>query len=192
MVVSDDAILDGHSHGSSILALDTPRHTPEFARHHPALHVLDMSPTRASSLSTLPVRGAVGFAGLAAFAWAAAIYALGRVPLDPGFFPALILLVAAGMITRRYGIPLPGNGFASYVLGVMILAVLLRGSAFGVLVAPGAMLGGDLLLRRLPWRAAVSNAAHLSVGTALVGLGYEVVGGATGAEALGAANVWPL
>ena len=151
-----------------------------------------MSPTRASPLSTLPVRGAVGFAGLAAFAWAAAIYALGRVPLDPGFFPALILLVAAGMITRRYGIPLPGNGFASYVLGVMILAVLLRGSAFGVLVAPGAMLGGDLLLRRLRWRAAVSNAAHLCVGTALVGLGYEAVGGASGAGALGAANVWPL
>jgi hypothetical protein len=113
-----------------------------------------MSPARASSLSTLPVRGAVGFAGVAAFAWAVAIYALGRVPLDPGFFPALALLVAGGMITRRYGIPLPGNGFASYVLGVMIIAVLLRGSAFGVLVAPGAMLGGDLLLRRLPWRAA--------------------------------------
>ncbi|HXV90579.1 MAG TPA: methyl-accepting chemotaxis protein, partial [Gemmatimonadales bacterium] len=151
-----------------------------------------MSPARASSLATLPVRGAIGFAGLAAFAWAVATYTLGKVPLDPGFPSALAILIGAGMLTRRYGIPLPGNGFASYVLGVMLLAVLLRGGAFAVLVAPAAMLGGDLLLRRLPWPAAASNAAHLSAGTALVGVAYEFIGGATGAGALTAVNAGPL
>lgn len=152
-----------------------------------------MSPvTRVRSLPTLPVRGAIGLAGVAAFAWAVAAYALGRVPFDPEFPTALAALIAVGMLTRRYGIPLPGNGFASYVLGVMVLAVLLRGAAFAVLVAPAVMLGGDLLLRRLPWPAAASNAAHLSAGTALVGLAYEALGGATGAGALTATNVGPL
>ena len=151
-----------------------------------------MTTARATSLAALPVRGAIGFAGLAAFGWAVASYALGRVPLDPGFPTALALLIGAGILTRRYGIPLPGNGFASYVLGVMVLAVLLRGGAFAVLVAPAAMLGGDVLLRRLPWPAAASNAAHLSAGTALVGVAYELLGGASGAGALTAANVWPL
>jgi len=151
-----------------------------------------MSPARASSLANLPVRGAIGFAGLAAFTWAVATYALGKVPLDAGFAPTLAVLIGAGMLTRRYGIPLPGNGFASYVLGVMVFAVLLRGGAFAVLIAPAAMLGGDLLLRRLPWPAAASNAAHLSAGTALVGVAYELIGGAGGAGALTAANVGPL
>ena len=151
-----------------------------------------MSPARASSLAALPVRGAIGIAGLAAVAWAVATYVLGRVPLDPGFATALAVLIGAGVLTRRYGIPLPGNGFASYVLGVMVLAVLLRGAAFAVLVAPAAMLGGDLLLRRLPWPAAASNAAHLSAGTAIVGVAYEALGGVTGASALSAANVGPL
>jgi hypothetical protein len=139
------------------------------------------------------VRGAIGFAGLAAFGWAVATYALGKVPLDPGFPTALALLIGAGILTRRYGIPLPGNGFASYVLGVMVLAVLLRGGAFAVLVAPAAMLGGDVLLRRLPWPAAASNAAHLSAGTALSACRpMELLGGAVGAGALSAANVEPL
>jgi methyl-accepting chemotaxis protein len=151
-----------------------------------------MSPGRAAPLANLPVRGAVGLAGLAAFGWAVATYALGRAPVDSGFSPTLAVLIGAGMLTRRYGIPLPGNGFASYVLGIMILAVLVRGGAFAVLVAPVAMLGGDLLLRRLPWPTATSNAAHLSAGTALVAVAYQALGGVSGPAALSAANVGPL
>src|SRR6267143_6991520 len=102
--------------------------------------------------------------------------------------PALFVLVAA--ITRRYGIALPGNGFSSYVLGVMLLTILDRGWAFAAIVAPFAMLVGDVLLRRLPLRAALGNAAHLTAGSTFVGLMYARLSGATGAAALSADNAW--
>src|SRR2546428_13724788 len=54
------------------------------------------------------------------------------------------------------------------------------------------MILGDVFLRRLPLRAALSNAAHLTTGSALVGLGYGWVGGATGRAALTTANLLPL
>jgi methyl-accepting chemotaxis protein len=52
------------------------------------------------------------------------------------------------------------------------------------------MIVGDILLRRLPLRAALNNGAHLTVGTTLVGLMYERMGGQTGAAALTAGNLW--
>ncbi|HWC75272.1 MAG TPA: methyl-accepting chemotaxis protein, partial [Gemmatimonadales bacterium] len=51
---------------------------------------------------------------------------------------------------------------------------------------------GDLLLRRLPLRAAVVNAAHLTMGATLVGLMYARIGGTTGADALALDNLLPL
>src|SRR5207244_221289 len=94
--------------------------------------------------------------------------------------------------TRRYGIGLPGNGFSSYVLGVMAFAVLDRGWALAVVVAPLAVGAGDLLLRRLPPRAVLENAAHLTAGSAAAGLLYDWLHGAAGADALAAANFGPL
>ncbi len=140
----------------------------------------------------LAVRVIVTLAGLAAFG--AGVAALFRAGAPGGeSLPAVaVLLVAAAALSRRYGIALPGNGFSSYIVGVMLYALLDRGWPFGAVVAPFAMGVGDLVLRRLPLRAAWGNAAHLTAGSALAGLLYAQLGGATGAAALGAANLWPL
>src|SRR3989441_1322716 len=127
-----------------------------------------------------------------AFGWSLVAYGSGRVALTPGFGIATLTLVAVGALTRRYGVSLPGNGFSSYVLGTMVFAILDRGWSFAALVAPLAMIVGDVFLRRLPLRAALGNAAHLTAGSTLVGLGYTWVGGATGRAALTTANLPPL
>src|SRR5258705_3155608 len=71
----------------------------------------------------------------------------------------------------------------------MLYAILDRGWAFAAVVAQFEMLVGDIPLRRLPLRAALNNAANLTMGTTLVGLMYERAGGQTGAGALTAGNV---
>src|SRR5574341_1151314 len=173
-----------------------PRHTPDFARH-PAPH----GPTGPTGMTSAPrlrwtrslmVRGAVGL--VAAFALAAALraYATGRAPLGEAFSLTLIALTVVGALTRRYGIPLPGNGFSSYVLGVVAFAALDRGWPFAVVVAPFAMAVGDLFLRRLPLRSTLGNAAHLNAGGAILASLYDRLGGAHGAAALVAGNLGPL
>src|SRR5260370_12324447 len=92
----------------------------------------------------------------------------------------LFALVVVGALTRGSGIPLPGHGFSSYILGVIAYAVLDHGWPFGVVLAPLALAAGDLGLRRLPAATTLSNAAHLTVGTALAGLAYQRLGGAVG------------
>jgi len=74
----------------------------------------------------------------------------------------------------------------------MLYAILDRGWAFAALVAPFAMIVGDIMLRRLPLKAALNNAAHLTVGTTLVGLMYTRMGGQISATALTAGNIWPV
>jgi len=54
------------------------------------------------------------------------------------------------------------------------------------------MPAGDLLFRRLRLRAALANAGHLTLGTALVGFLYERLGGAHGTAAVAADNAVPL
>jgi len=76
------------------------------------------------------VRSLVSLGALAAVAWAATAYATGRVAAGPGFWSGLAALGAAGALTRRYGVPLPGNGFSSYILGVVALAALDSGWPF--------------------------------------------------------------
>ncbi|MGH7607120.1 MAG: hypothetical protein ACREME_07255, partial [Gemmatimonadales bacterium] len=137
------------------------------------------------------VRITVSLAALVCFGAGVAAYAAGQPEGEHLPLTAVALTLFAALI-RRYGIALPGNGFSSYVIGLMLYAILARGWAFAALVAPFAMLVGDVLLRRLPLRAALDNAAHLTVGSTLVGLLYEQVGGATGGAALTAANVGPL
>ncbi|HVH67507.1 MAG TPA: methyl-accepting chemotaxis protein [Gemmatimonadales bacterium] len=138
------------------------------------------------------VRALVALAAVAAIIAAGIAVATGRAPLGPGAGEEVVALVVAGVLARRYGVALPGNGFSSYILGVMAYAILDRGWAFGVLVAPAAILAGDVGLRRLPIGAALSNAAHLTAGTALAGLAYARAGGATGAAALATGNLVPL
>ena len=147
-------------------------------------------PSRFSAAPALIVRLAVSVAALVSFGAALVAYVNGRVPAGENlpFAGALLVLVAA--ITRRYGIALPGNGFSSYVLGVMLYAILDRGWAFAAIVAPFAMLAGDVLLRRVPVRTALGNAAHLTAGSAFVGWMYLRLSGATGAAALSADNAW--
>src|SRR2546425_6028585 len=140
----------------------------------------------------LLVRPLVALGAVAAVAAGLAAFASRRVPLGADVAEEIVVLVVVGALTRRYGIALPGNGFASYILGVTAYAILDRGWPFAVLVAPLAMVAGDLALRRLPVAAALDNAAHLTTGAALAGLAYARLGGATGPQALAAGNLVPL
>ena len=142
--------------------------------------------------AALSLRVVVSLAGLASFGAGALAYARGAAPGTEGLPLAALALVIAAALSRRYGIALPGNGFSSYVVGVMLYAILDRGWAFAALVAPFAMMVGDILLRRLPLKAALNNAAHLTVGTTLVGLMYTRMGGQIGAPALTAGNIGPV
>src|SRR5213596_1214186 len=140
----------------------------------------------------LLVRALVALGAVAAIAAGLAAFASRRVPLGADVAEEIAVLVVVGALARRYGIALPGNGFSSYILGVTAYAVLDRGWPFGILVAPLAMVAGDLALRRLPVAAALDNAAHLTTGAAVAGLAYARLGGATGAQALAAGNLVPL
>jgi len=151
-----------------------------------------------SSLSRLQaspgllVRALVALGAVAAIVAAVTALATGQEPLGTGVAQEIVVLAVMGALTRRYGIPLPGKGFTSYIIGVTAYAILDHGWPFGVLVAPAAMVAGDLALRRLPAVAALDNAAHLTAGSALAGLAYARLGGATGAQALAPANLLPL
>src|SRR5947207_2782269 len=138
----------------------------------------------------LIVRILIAIAALLSFGAGLIAYATGRVPGAENLPLAGALLVLVAAFTRRNGIPLPGNGFSSYVLGVMLFAILDRGWAFAAIVAPFAMLVGDVLLRRLTFRTALGNAAHLTAGSTFVGLMYARLSGAAGAAALTADNAW--
>src|SRR5690242_19486713 len=104
----------------------------------------------------------VALGAVAAIAAALVNAASGRPVLGADAAEELVVLVIVGALARRFGIALPGNGFTSYILGVMAYATLDRGWPFGVLVGPAAMLVGDVALRRLPVGAALDNAAHLA------------------------------
>jgi len=142
-----------------------------------------------SAAPALFVRVAISLAALVSFGAGIAAFASGAVPAGENLPLAGALLVLAAAFSRRYGIALPGNGFSSYVVGVLLFAILDRGWAFAAIVAPFAMLVGDVVLRRLPLRAAFGNAAHLTAGSTFVGLMYARVSGATGAAALSGDNV---
>jgi methyl-accepting chemotaxis protein len=128
---------------------------------------------------------------LAALATLAFVVLTGEFP-HPLPLAELALVVLAAAATRRFGLALPGKGFASFVLGVVLFAVLHRGWSFGVVAAPLGMLAGDIPLRRLRLRTAVANAGHLTFGTAVVGFAYDRVGGYYGAAALTPHNLLPL
>jgi methyl-accepting chemotaxis protein len=137
----------------------------------------------------LLIRALVALGAAAALVAAVVQFATGRQPLGADAVEELVVLVIVGALARRFGIALPGNGFTSYILGVMAYATLDRGWPFGVVVGPAAMLAGDVAWRRFPLAAALGNAAHLTAGGAVAGLVYERLGGASGAAAIAAANL---
>src|SRR3989454_3112983 len=139
----------------------------------------------------LLVRALVALGAVAAVAAGLAAFASRRVPLSADVAEEIVVLVVVGALTRRYGIPLPGKGFSSYILGVTAYAILDRGWPFGVVVASLAMIAGDLALRRRPVAAALDNAAHLATGAALAGLAYAKLGGAKGGPAPPAGKLVP-
>jgi methyl-accepting chemotaxis protein/putative methionine-R-sulfoxide reductase with GAF domain len=104
-----------------------------------------------------------------------------------------VVMVAAAAATREFGLALPGKGFSSFVLGVVLVAILHHGWAWGALVAVVGMPAGDLVFRRLSIRSALVNAGHLATGSTLVGFAYQKsLGGALGVAALGPANAGQL
>jgi len=152
-----------------------------------------MSPLpRSNAAPGVLVRALVSLGAVSAVAAAVAAYATGRAVPGPGFGAEFATLVMIGALARRYGVALPGNGFSSYILGVTAFAVLDRGWACAVLAGPTAILAGDLVLRRLPPRAALGNATHLTAGTAVVGLMYDRLGGVTGPDAFDPTNLGQL
>jgi methyl-accepting chemotaxis protein len=140
----------------------------------------------------LGVRASIALVAALTLGSALLAYGTGRAPVGAGFALTAAVVVIAAALSRRYGIPLPGNGFSSYVLGVALLALLDRGWMFAVLFVPAGIVLGDVFLRRVPLRVALGTAAHVIAGTALVGLGYLAFGGATGGAALAAANQYRL
>src|SRR2546421_7030809 len=124
----------------------------------------------------LMVRALVALGAAAAIAASLATLASRGVPPGADDAREIVMLVVVGALTRRYGIALPGNGFASFILGVTAYAILDRGWPFGVVVAPLAMVAGDLALRRLPVAAGLDNAAHVPRRAGLAGLSHAPVG----------------
>src|SRR5207245_1628964 len=144
-----------------------------------------------SRLKTSPgllVRALVSLGALAAIGAAAATYASERTPPGAEMAAQALALVVIGALARRYGVTLPGNGFASYILGVIAYGVLDQGWQFAVLLAPLMMLLGDLGLRRLPPGVALGNAGPLPTGTAIAGLASQRLGGAGGPGGLDAGD----
>ena len=147
------------------------------------------------SLATVPSQHAARTLRLgidiAALAALAIVLLVGELP-HPFPLGEYVLLVGAAAATRRYGVPLPGKGFSSFVLGVVLFAILRHGWGWGVLVAPVGMLAGDFPLRRLRLRDAAANASHLTFGATLVGFLYDLAGGSHGGGALGPHNLLPF
>jgi methyl-accepting chemotaxis protein len=109
----------------------------------------------------------------------------------PWLGAGLLLVVAAA--TRVFGIPLPGKGFASFAVGPGIAAIIALDWAAGALVAALGIIVGDWIIRRLPFRNALSNAGHFLTAGAVAGYTYYgLMSGALGLAAFSAGNAWRL
>src|SRR6266511_5643439 len=75
----------------------------------------------------LMVRAPVSLAAALAVVAAVTAYARGQAVFGWALGLELVILATIGALTRLYGIPLPGTGFASYTLGVTAYALLDRG-----------------------------------------------------------------
>ena len=142
--------------------------------------------------STATALRAVVYGGGAAFVLWGAISLWREPELRAG--PALLELVGlvvAATITRRFGLALPGRGFASYILAVVLIGFLLRGWVFATLVTLIGVPLGDLVFRRRGW-AGFETAVHIVFATGVTGWLYTVVGGRVGPGVISASNLLPL
>ncbi len=111
---------------------------------------------------------------------------------EGGFGLHLLLFGTAVVLSRRFGIALPGKGFASFVLAIVSVAVLYRGWEFAAVSAFLGTLVGDLTLRRLRPGEALGVAGHILLGTGLAGIVFDLLGGQVGTAAITAPNVLPM
>ncbi len=148
--------------------------------------------TDSSAPPALWVRAATLLGAAVVVAFALARAAAEPASRDTTWVLEASLLVLASALSRRFGLALPGRGFASFGLGVVLLGLLLGGWATGVLPAAVGMLAGDRFFRRLPMNEALSNTAHLCLGAGISGLAYGALGGVSGPGVLHQANLLPL
>jgi len=109
-----------------------------------------------------------------------------------GFALQFLIFATATAGSRLFSISLPGRGVASFVTGVAVASLLLRGWEFAVVVVSVGMIIGETGLRRIPAWEALGNTGHLALATGLVGLLYANIGGATGSAAVDIQNLLPL
>jgi methyl-accepting chemotaxis protein len=135
------------------------------------------------------LRLAIAASGIAFFVLALATI-VARPDLRQGSFVLHVILIStAAALSRRVGIALPGKGFASFITGIVLLALLLRGWQSAVLVAAVGVPVGDVLLRRLRIRDSLVTLGHVVVATGLAGLLYDWLGGQVGAASVEAGNL---
>ena len=149
--------------------------------------------TRANIRSLITwVRIAIGV-GAAGFLITAVTTVANNPELHQGWLGTeLVVLLITAAFTRKYGIDLPGRGFASFVLGVILYAMLRHGWQFAMLIAIVGTAIGDLLLRRRTPGETLLTLRHVGLATGIVGLVYDVTGGTIGADAVSADNLVPL
>lgn len=135
---------------------------------------------------------AIGWGVIVVGAFSIAIGLALGAHVEPFPWQTALLLVALATATRPLGIPLPGEGFASFVVGAITAAVLILGWAAGAVVAVICVLLGDAAIRRLPLRTVATLAGHLAVASMVGGLLYRAVGGNFGPGAFNVSNLWPL
>jgi methyl-accepting chemotaxis protein len=102
----------------------------------------------------------------------------------------LMTTLAAG--ARTFGIPLPGKGYASFVIGPAIASVFALGWAPGALTTAIGIVFADITVRRLPVRNALSNAGHVATACCIGGFVYLQLGGGLGPAAFAPWNIWRL
>jgi len=138
------------------------------------------------------MRALVALGGLA-FAVVALIVTLRQPDAQTGGDTlAFLILGTAAALSRRLGIALPGKGFASFILAVVLIGLLLQGWAFAVLLACVGIPAGDLVLRRLKGGETLSTTAHVVLATGVTGVIYTALGGKLGSEAVSSANILPV
>jgi methyl-accepting chemotaxis protein len=206
MVVSDDAVLDTDPHAALPIgatsevngALAGPATRLQFSRDSSTFATAPVTSPFDSELASTRARRAVQLRialgiGAAAAVVGGAVGSWSLATANPGtFLLQLALVVTIGALTRRFGIALPGGGYASFILGVVLVATLLSGWGFAAVAGALTIVIGDIGLRRLPVGAAAGTLAHLVFGTALSAMLYETVGGVSGAGALTTANLGPM
>ncbi len=148
--------------------------------------------TESTALRTGWFRGGLQVGALVIFAGAILNQIASAETPDGVYTLKFTLLVAAAAVARKLGFRLPGGGAASFVAGVAFLAVASQDWAFAVLTVGLGTMVGDIRLKRPRISVLTGHSASATVGTALIGLIYSLIGGSTGAAALSPQNLGPF